>query len=97
MKKDEIRKEINREIRKMADFKQMLKGTINKVVKRGKEGNKKRVIHQLTYKGPKNVTKTIYIRKAKLAEAKEMTENYRMAKECLETIGKLNEELFRMK
>lgn len=97
MKKQKIEEKINREAQQLPELKRMLKGTINEVtVKSGVASGKKRVVHQLTYKGVGNVTKTIYVKKGMLADAKKMTRNYRKAKECLERIAKLNEELFRM-
>ena len=96
MKKEAVERKIDREIQKMMDFKHMLKGSINKVaIKSGATGEVKRFVHQLTYKGEGNITKTIYVGKDRLAEAKEMSRNYRKAKECLERIAKLNEELFK--
>ena len=97
MRNEEIEEKIELEIQEMANLRRMLKGTVNKIaIKSGGASGKTRFIHQLTYKGAGNVTKTIYVRKGKLADAEEMTRNYRKAKECLERIAKLNEELFRM-
>lgn len=97
MRKELIEKKIEQEMQRMMDCKRMLKGTLSEVSikKNGADGGM-RVIHQLTYKGSENVTKTIYVRKTKLEEAEEMTTNYRKAKGCLERIAQLNEELFKM-
>jgi hypothetical protein len=92
-----IEEEIDQEMQKIVNLKRMLKGTVNKVViKNNGKSTKERIIYQLTYKGEKNVTKTIYVKKEKLTEVKKMTENYRKAKESFERIIKLNEKLFKM-
>lgn len=97
MTKEKIEEKIEQEIQKIAGLSRMLKGTINKVnVKSAGANGRPKVVYQLTYKGVGNVTKTIYLRKERLVDAKKMTRNHQKAKECLDRIVKLNEELFKI-
>jgi len=90
MQKQNIEKKIDRELLKLQNFRRMLKGSLNKVAVKSK------VIYQLTYKGEKNMTKTIYVCRQNLAETKKMIENYQNAKETLNKILELNVELFKL-
>jgi hypothetical protein len=95
--KEKIEGKIERELQKISSLSRMLKGTINKVKVKSRDTNgNPKVVYQLTYKDEGNVTKTIYVKKGRLAEAEKMTGNFRKAKECLERIIKLNEELFKI-
>ena len=97
MEKDKIKQKIDLEMLTLSNTKKMLKGTINKVaVKNKRAGEKDSVIHQLTYKGEKNKTKTMYIRAERLKTAKEMVENYQKTKKALNKILELNIELFKL-
>lgn len=96
MTKEKIGKKIDRELQKITGLSRMLKGTINKVAVKSGAGNKAKAVYQLTYKGVGNVTRTVYVRKEQLSNAKKMTRNYQKVKECLNRIVKLNEELFKI-
>jgi hypothetical protein len=84
--------------RKLSDTGGMLKGTVSKVVaKAKKEGGGERETYLLTYKGEGNKTRTVYVSKEKVTEAKKMIANYRRKKQILEKIVELNIILFKMK
>jgi len=76
VEKQKIEEKIDREAQKVRELKKMLRGTINKVViKKGRVDGKDKVVYQLTYKSEKNITKTLYVKKEKLNEAKKMIRN----------------------
>lgn len=63
MTKEKIEEKIERELLKMTGLSRMLKGTVNKVVVKSNSPSKKtKVVYQLTYKGERNVTRTIYVK-----------------------------------
>jgi hypothetical protein len=97
MQKQKIEQKIEREFLKLQNLKRMLKGSLNKVSGKsdGKDG-KCKVVNQLTYKGEKNITKTIYVSAVRLAETKRMIDNYQKAKKILNKILELNAELFKL-
>ncbi|OGJ85688.1 MAG: hypothetical protein A2268_16945 [Candidatus Raymondbacteria bacterium RifOxyA12_full_50_37] len=75
----------------------MLKGTVNKVVLgEKKKGEGKREAYLLTYKGERNKTRTVYIKKQRVADAKRMITNYQKAKRTLDQLVELNMKLFKM-
>ena len=97
MEKQKIEEKIDREAQKVRELKKMLRGTINKVViKKGRVDGKDKVVYQLTYKSEKNITKTLYVKKEKLNEAKKMIRNYQKAKVALSKLLELNVELFKL-
>jgi len=97
VEKQKIEEKIDREAQKVRELKKMLRGTINKVViKKGRVDGKDKVVYQLTYKSEKNITKTLYVKKEKLNEAKKMIRNYQKAKVALSKLLELNVELFKL-
>lgn len=97
MKKEKIEQKIKQEMLSLSNVERMLKGTVNSVVvKNATTGKKDKLIHQLTYKGENNKTKTMYIRSGRLDVAKKMVGNYQKAKKTLNNILELNIELFKL-
>lgn len=71
----------------------LLKGTISKV-KTGAAGGRK-FAYQLTWKGAGNKTRTLYVPVERLEEVKTMTEAYKRARACLESLAELHVELYK--
>jgi len=96
--KKRIQSKIEKELSKLSTTGEMLKGSISKVVLGGrKSGDGERASYLLTYKGEVNKTKTVYVEKDRVMEARRMIGNYRKAKRILEQIVELNVRLFKMK
>jgi hypothetical protein len=83
--KQKLERKIDIEIQKLVHLRNILKGSVNKV--RNASGTE---IHQLTYKGEKNITRTVYLRKEKLAETKKMILNYQKTKKIIDNLIELN-------
>ncbi|MFA6102663.1 MAG: hypothetical protein WC721_10790 [Victivallaceae bacterium] len=83
--KQKLERKIDIEIQKLVSLRNILKGSVNKV--RNASGIE---IHQLTYKGEKNITRTVYLRKEKLAETKKMILNYQKTKRIIDNLIELN-------
>lgn len=83
--KQKLERKIDIEIQKLVSLRNILKGSVNKV--RNASGAE---IHQLTYKGEKNITRTVYLRKEKLAETKKMILNYQKTKKIIDNLIELN-------
>ena len=99
MQKQKIEQKIEREFLKLQNFKRMLKGSLSKVKINGSgddKAGKCKIVNQLTYKGEKNITKTIYVSAARLAETRKMINNYQKAKDIFNKILDLNAELFKL-
>jgi len=93
-----IRRKIGKELAKLAKLGPMLKGTVSKVelgIK--KTGAERRVSFILTYKGKGNKTRTIYIGKKRVPDAKKMIGNYKKMKCIVERLVELNVQLFKLK
>ncbi|HPO91681.1 MAG TPA: hypothetical protein PLJ44_11280 [Victivallales bacterium] len=85
-------------MKKLSKVGKMLKGTVSKVtlgVK--KSGQGKKTSYLLTYKGPGNKTRTLYVSRERIAEVKNMITKYKDAKSAIENIVELNVQLFKMK
>jgi len=95
--KKKIESEITKLWTRLAATGGMLKGTVSKVVS-GKraDGSGGRESHLLTYKGEGNKTRTVYVSKPRVAEARRMIANYQRARRTLEKIVELNVRLFKM-
>lgn len=94
-----INNKIDREIVKLKRIREMLKGTVYSVKRKSINSAGKIIIrdgYQLTYKGEKNISKTIYVRKSQVLKVKKMIANYRLAKKIIEKIINLNIELFKL-
>ena len=75
-------------------------GTVYKVERRRKNKDGSVRIYegyQLTYKGEKNITKTIYVNKEKIDEAKKLLNNNKKLNFLLKELLQLNIELFKVK
>lgn len=83
--KQKLERKIDIEMQKLVSLRNILKGSVNKV--RNASGTE---IHQLTYKGEKNITRTVYLRKEKLAETKKMILNYQKTKKIIDNLIELN-------
>lgn len=96
--KKKIQTRIEKELARLASTGKMLKGSINKVTLGGrKTGDGERESYLLTYKGEGNKTRTVYVEKDRVEEAKRMIGDYKKAKLALERIVELNVRLFKMK
>lgn len=96
--KRRIQQKIDRELAKLVKTREMLKGSVSKVVLGGrKKGDGERVSYLLTYKGEGNRTRTVYVEKDRVEEAKKMIGNYQKARQALEQIVELNVTLFKMR
>ena len=99
MQKQKIEQKIEKEFLKLQNFKRMLKGSLSKVKINGRgddKAGKCKIVNQLTYKGEKNITKTIYVSAVRLAETRKMINNYQKAKDIFNKILDLNAELFKL-
>jgi len=96
--KKKIQMRIEKELARLASTGKMLKGSINKVtLGERKKGDGERESYLLTYKGEGNKTRTVYVEKDRVEEAKRMIGDYKKAKLALERIVELNVRLFKMK
>ena len=101
-KKERLEKKIEIELQKLSQMTRMLKGNLNEIkVTCGNKNCKcnKGYKHQafsITYKGDKNITKSIYVRKNKIKQAKQLIKNYQKAKSLFDTIVDLNIDLFKL-
>jgi hypothetical protein len=67
----------------------LMKGTLNRVEKNGK------ITYLLTWKGEKNKTKTVYVKKNQIPEVRKMLKNYKKAKKTIEKVVTLTALLFK--
>lgn len=90
--------QIEKEILKFKKKAKMLKGTVYPVKRKSINSQGKEIIkngYQLTYKGEKNITKTLYVRESQVLKVKKMIANYRAAKQIFDRIIEFNIELFK--
>ena len=93
-----IRRKIEKELARLAGMGAILKGTVSKVnLGRRKAGAGNRTSFLLTYKDKENKTRTIYLGKKRVADAKKMIANHRKLKCVLEKIVGLNIRMFKLK
>jgi hypothetical protein len=90
-----IQNRIATELTRIAELGAMLKGTVSPV--RLKRGHGQRITYLLTYKGQGNKTKSIYVSRDRVKEARRMIDNHRKAKASLDKIVELTVDLFKMK
>ena len=93
MQEQKIIKKIEKLRSALASTGGTLKGSISPV-RLGED--KKRIAYLLTYKGPGNKTKSVYVSKEKVPEVKRMIRNYKTAKQTLEDMVELNILLFKI-
>jgi len=98
MQKEKITLEnqINKEFDKILKLKNILKGTVYAVNRKGGK-NKDKIFpgYQLTYKGKGNITKTVYVKKGQVKTVKKMLSNYKKLKVGIEKIISLNQKLLK--
>ena len=100
-KNDIIVKKIEKEMKNLLLKKRMVKGTVYKVYRKCGYKNckcargERHEGYQLNYKGSKNITKTVYVKKEKVPEVKKLIENYREAKKIFNNIVELNIQLLK--
>ena len=66
------------------------------MIKKDKVDGKDKFVYQLTYKAEKNITRTVYVKKEKLNDARKMIRNYQKAKVVLNKLLELNVVLFKL-
>ncbi len=95
-RREQMRKQIETELTRMAKLGPMLKGTVSEV-KRGarKRGAGERTSHLLTYKGKGNKTKSVYVPARRVEEVREMVATHREAKRTLDKVVELSVDLFK--
>lgn len=96
MQADRVQQQIEKTQGMLAATGPILKGSVSEVVlgkKTRSRGN--RIVYLLTYKGEGNRTKSLYIRKAQVAEVQTMIRNYRKFKTALKKLLELNVTLFK--
>lgn len=100
--KSKILSKIDVEIRKLSNFKRILKGNVYKVLKQCANkkckchNGQKHEVYQLTFKKEKNITQTLYVKKNKLPEVKKFINNYKKAKKIFDNILELNSQLIKL-
>lgn len=98
MKEDYLEANIARLRVRLGETGGVLKGSLNAVrSKKGEDAQRRNTGYLLTYKGKGNKTKSVYIRKDKVPEAKRMIRNYKQAKKYLEDMVEMNVKLFKVR
>jgi hypothetical protein len=97
MQEQKIIDKIERLRRALGNTGGVLKGSISPVrLGERKKTAGQRIAYLLTYKGSGNKTKSVYVSKERVPEVKRMIQNYKAAKQAIETMVELNIELFKI-
>ncbi len=94
--KENLEKQIDKEFSKILELKNILKGSVYAVKRKGGK-NKDKIFpgYQLTYKGKNNITKTVYVKKNQITTVKKMLSNYKRLKMKIEILISLNQNLLK--
>lgn len=96
--KKKISKKIRNELSKILQIENLLKGSLVKVATRCGNKNckcakgKKHMAYHLTFKNERGITRTVYVRKDKVAEVKMALKNYKTLKKIIEKVVNMNLE-----
>ena len=95
--KTSLKRKIASELKSLSKSGELLKGSVYKVSRcRNADGTQKES-WMLTFKGEGNKTRSVYIKQKHLAEVRQMLENYKKAKDSIESIAAANVELLKMR
>ena len=96
IEKENLEKQIDKEFSKILELKNILKGSVYAVKRKGGK-NKDKIFpeYQLTYKGKNNITKTVYVKKNQITTVKKMLSNYKRLKMKIEILISLNQKLLK--
>jgi hypothetical protein len=93
-----LQQRIAAELAHLAQLGPMLKGTVCKIQRRPrKRGVGERIAYLLTYKGPGNKTRSVYVPANRVAEVQDMIARHREAVRALDHLVDLSVRLFKQK
>ena len=91
-----LQRRIERTLRTLTASGALLKGSVSQVrLGKKQQGRGERIAYLLTYKAESQVTRSLYVPKARLPAVTAMIRNYRHARKALAQLVELNVQLFK--